>query len=150
MADSQDTRTAPFSRRAIMASIATAPLVGPVFGLRAQAAYTPTAGDDPIFAAIKRHADAWWALWRHEDVVEKAIFGRPMTETERALADEVDAEERESLEALLGTTPQTAVGIRAALEHIKRLDETGLPDNLAAFLEALLRSPALGDLGAQS
>lgn len=122
----------------------------PVFGLRAQAAYIPTPGDDPIFGAIKRHADAWWALYRHEDVVEKAMFGHPMTEAERTLADAVDAEEREALEDFLGTTPQTAAGIRAALEHIQWFDETGLPDNLAAFLDALLRSPALGDLGAQS
>jgi hypothetical protein len=132
---------------ALAQAAAAAPLASPIFGLREQAAYSPTPGDDPIFAAIKRHADAWYALWRHEDVIEKAIFDRPMTETERALADAVSAEEDEALEALLGTAPTTAAGVRAALEHIQRFDETGLPDNLAAFLEALLRSPVLTDCG---
>jgi hypothetical protein len=122
----------------------------PVFGLRAQAAYIPAPGDDPIFGAIKRHADAWWALYRHEDIIEKVMFNRPMTETERALADAVDVEEREALDTLLETTPTTALGIRAALEHFQKFDETGLGDNLTAFLEALLRSPALGDLEALS
>ncbi len=148
------------SRRAIIAGLAASPVAGlaavaaqtptPVFGMCAQAAYIPTPGDDPIFAAIKRHADAWYGLLRHEDIIEKAIFNRPMTETERALADAIDAEEQEALEALLGTAPTTAVGIRAALEYIQKFDETGLPDNMAAFVEALLRSPALGDLGARS
>ena len=132
---------------ALAQAAAAAPLASPIFGMRAQAAYSPTPGDDPIFAAIKRHADAWYALWRHEDVIEKAIFNHPMTEAERALADAIDVEETEALEAFLGTAPTTAPGIRAALEHIQRFDETGLPDNLAAFLEALLRSPVLADCG---
>jgi len=70
MTDSQNTRTAPFSRRRIMAGLAAAPVAG------APAIAGAVIGDDPVFAALaeRDHAHAIWeAAIPKTDAASEAI-----------------------------------------------------------------------------
>jgi hypothetical protein len=122
----------------------------PVFGLRAQAAYTPTAGDDPIFAAIERHETAevrYCAACNLTDEVAARNEQRVITAEDHAEFDAAQRNSDEALDVFLATAPTTRAGVRAFLRHC--IDQDSVEEFLAEALETLLDSPVLADLEAR-
>lgn len=145
MADSQDTRSVPFSRRAIVAVLAAAP-----------AAALPTIAGaisepDPIFAAIERHKAAearYCAACGLTDEAAAQNEDRVITTADLDEFDEADHVCDEAMSEFLMTPPTTVAGVRAFLRHC--IDEESIEYFLGEALETLLRSPALADLEARS
>jgi hypothetical protein len=87
--------------------------------------------DDPIFVAIDRHraANAAW----------NAIDGDvdPKADGLASIA------EKEAIEDVITTAPETILGLRAAIEYLARYDSGCEPTASGRFLKAALKSPVL-------
>ena len=130
--------TAPLSRRAALAgAVAMVPaLTGP--SLAAAPSLTLQSPPDPILAAIERHKKAF-------DIFADASVAADenASEANEAALARATAAEREALDALYQTPPQTAAGMRAAVAHFVEYDMGCVPECSGRFLSTLLRSPVL-------
>jgi hypothetical protein len=98
---------------------------------------------DPIFAAIKRHNDAWRAFGgtcRGIDGVVARNEGRQVTEAAWSAANEV---EEEAFEAFVNLPPATIAGMRAAMRYFIEFETDGIDGAPERFLTAMLASPVL-------
>jgi hypothetical protein len=132
----------PKSRRAALGLFASAA------ALAAMPAAAVAAGleVDPIFAAIKRHNEAWRAFGdacpRVDDVVAENE-GRKVTEADEAAYKAASAAEDDAFEDLLTLPPVTMPGLRAAVHYFLKFETESIPGATDRFLTALLASPLL-------
>jgi hypothetical protein len=101
---------------------------------------------DPIFAAIKRHHEAWRAFGatcRRTDSVVARNEGREVTEEDEAAWTTANEAEEEAFEALLTRPPVTMPGLRAAMHYFIEFETECIPGATDKFLTALLASPLL-------
>jgi hypothetical protein len=101
---------------------------------------------DPIFAAIKRHHEAWRAFdaacpWT-DDVVAKRE-GREVTEADEAAYEAANETEERAFEALVTLPPVTLPGFRAAVHYFLEFEIDCIPGATDKFLTTLLASPLL-------
>jgi hypothetical protein len=101
---------------------------------------------DPIFAAIKRHHEAWRAFGdtcpRIDNVIA-ANEGRKVTEADEAAYTAANEAEEEAFEALITLPPVTMPGLRAAVHYFIEFETECIPGATDKFLTALLASPLL-------
>ncbi len=119
------------SRRAMLAGLAAAPVA---------------AIDDPIFAAIDRHKDAWRSFLPACNLTDEVLAeqqGREVTEADEAVYEAAGDAEIEALEALIETPPTTKAGARAAIEWLLEYNRGCAPRDVGRFAVTLLRSPVL-------
>jgi hypothetical protein len=101
---------------------------------------------DPIFAAIRRHNEAWRAFGatcRRTDSVVARNEGREVTEADEAAWTTANEAEEEAFEALLTLPPVTMPGLRAAMHYFIEFETECIPRATDKFLTALLASPLL-------
>jgi hypothetical protein len=101
---------------------------------------------DPIFAAIKRHHEAWRAFDAScpfsDDVVAERE-GREVTEADEAAYEAANETEERAFEALVTLPPVTLPGFRAAVHYFIEFETDCIPGATEKFLTALLASPLL-------
>jgi hypothetical protein len=101
---------------------------------------------DPIFAAIKRHIEAWRAFGdtcsRADDVVARNE-GREVTQADEAAYEASNKAEERAFEALITLPPVTVAGFRAAVHYFIEFETDCIPGATDKFLTALLASPVL-------
>jgi hypothetical protein len=132
----------PKSRRAALALFASAAAIA---GLPATS--IPAGLQiDPIFAAIRRHNEAWHAFnaacLLTDEIVAKRV-GREVTEADEAAWSAALQAEEDAFEALIALPPVTIPGFRAALNYFNGLDTDGIEGASGRLLTALLASPIL-------
>jgi hypothetical protein len=102
---------------------------------------------DPIFAAIRRHKEAWDAFGvasRRADEVEAQREGRVVTAAEESASAAAGAFERGCCKAFLRTLPSTETGIVAGLKYAAQIDkDMGQTCNLKKFAKTLHTSPLI-------
>jgi hypothetical protein len=103
---------------------------------------------DPIFAAIKRHNEAWRAFGdacpRIDDIVAENE-GREVTEADEEAYEAANDAEEEAFEALITLPPVTIAGMRAAMRYFIEFETDGIQGAPDRFLTAMLASPVLAD-----
>jgi hypothetical protein len=145
MADSKHSTTAPIaprSRRAALGLFASASALA-VMPAAAQAARLEV---DPIFAAIKRHHEAWRAFGATCSRTDNAVArdeGREVTEADQAAWTAANEAEKEAFEALITLSPVTKPALRAAVHYFIEFETECIPGSTDKFLSALLASPLL-------
>src|ERR1700722_13098001 len=106
----------PKSRRAALPLFASASALA-VMPAVAQAASLEV---DPIFAAIKRHHEAWRAFGATCSRTDNAVArdeGREVTEADQAAWTAANEAEKEAFEALITLSPVTKPALRAAVHY---------------------------------
>ena len=101
---------------------------------------------DPIFAAIKRHNDAWRAFGgtcRGIDGVVARNERRQVTEADEAVWSAANEAEEEAFEAFINLPPITITGMRAAMRYFIEFETDGIDGAPERFLTAMLSSPVL-------
>jgi hypothetical protein len=122
----------PKSRRAALGLFASASALA-VMPAVASAASLEV---DPIFAAIKRHHEAWCAFGARNEV-------RVVTEADEAAWTAANEAEEEAFEDLITLPPVTMPGLRAAVHYFIEFETECIPGATDKFLTALLASPLL-------
>jgi hypothetical protein len=130
--------TAPLSRRAALASIASmGALIVPTVALAAPV--------DPIFAAIEQHKaaqDAFSNSLDAQDSVYARNHGREVTQADVDASEAALDFEGRMREAMFQTPIATMAGLRAMLEYAAKVEDVS-EDELGDFLANLLTSPVL-------
>jgi hypothetical protein len=132
----------PKSRRAALGLFASAS----VLAVTPAVAQVASLEVDPIFAAIKRHHEAWRAFGatcRRTDSVVARNEGREVTEADEAAWTAANDAEEEVFEALITLSPVTIPGLRAAVHYFIEFETECIPGATDKFLSALLASPLL-------
>jgi hypothetical protein len=147
MADSKHsirTPILPQSRRAALGLFAGAS----AFAVTPLGAIASGLEVDPIFAAIKRHIEAWRVFGdtcqRIDEVIAR-MEGREVTEADEEAYAGANTAEEDAFEALITLPPVTVAGFRAAVHYFIEFETECIPGATDKFLTALLASPVLSD-----
>jgi hypothetical protein len=132
----------PKSRRAALGLFASASALA-VLPAVAQAA---SLGVDPIFAAIRRHNEAWRTfgdVCPRIDDVRARMEGREVTESDEVAWKAANDAEEDAFEAFITLPPITVAGMRAAMNYFIEFETDGIVDAPDRFLTTMLASPVL-------
>ena len=129
------------SRRAVLASLAAAPVAGlPALALSEGA-------PDPIFAAIERHKVAWGVFNDGCSITDEVLAeqqGRIVTPEDEATWERISAAEIAAMNALAETPPQTVAGLLAALDYLRAFtDDVEDGSSLDRFIQTAVDNAGL-------
>jgi len=129
------------SRRAVLASLAVAPVAGlPALALSEGA-------PDPIYAAIERHKVAW-AVFNDGCYITDEVLarqqGRIVTPEDEATWKRISAAELAAIFALAETPPRTVAGLLAALDYLRAFtDDVDNGSSLDRFIQNAVENAGL-------
>ena len=135
--------TTKTSRRAVLASLAAAPIAGlPALALS-------NGAPDPIFAAIERHKAARLAFHDACDLTDEVRAeqeGRVISVEDEATYERISAAELAALDTLAETPPRSLAGLLAALDYLRFYADEA--ESLDRFIQTAVENAGLLEGGA--